>query len=145
MITQHIKELVSRKFSELLTIIFEALEQHKICKSFSKQGETEQCLGSTLRNFVKIDVKVLSVSRPLPIFPERISQILYNTNEVYYQPQKNREIGGALRKNGIFHTMSLYFHPSPSKFGHSLPMKFMFLESARLGQPIAEKKLTSLL
>ena len=53
---------------------------------------------------------------------------------------KIREIVGALGKN----VYVLYFHPSPSKFGHSLPMKFMFLEWARLGQPTAEKKLTSL-
>ena len=45
--------------------------------------------------------------------------------------KKIREIGGALETNDIFPTMSLYFHPSPSQFGHSLPMKFMFLEWAR--------------
>ena len=51
--TQHIKELVSRKVSELLRIVCLVWEQNKICKIFSKQGGTEQCLGFTVRSFVK--------------------------------------------------------------------------------------------
>ena len=68
-ITQHIKELVSRKFSGLY------IKCGNRIKFFSKQRGKEQCLGFTLRNFVKMIQKVLLVSRPLPIFPERIIQI----------------------------------------------------------------------
>ena len=60
--------------------------------------------------------------------------------------KKIREIGGALEnKMTFFPTVSLYLHWSPLKFGHFQPMKFMFLEWARLGQLTAEKKFTSLL
>ena len=37
-ITQHIKKLVSRKFSGLLRIICEVSERNKICKNFSRTG-----------------------------------------------------------------------------------------------------------
>ena len=59
--------------------------------------------------------------KALPNFPERISQIKYATYdsyEVYYRPQKIREIGGALGKNDTFHSVPVLL-PIPSKFGHS--------------------------
>ena len=42
--------------------------------------------------------------------------------------KKMREIGRVLEKIDIFPAISLYFNPSCSRFGHSLPTKFMFLE-----------------
>ena len=55
----HMKELVSRKFSGLLRIIYQVWRDNKICKFFSKQRGTEQCLGFTLGSFIKTISKVL--------------------------------------------------------------------------------------
>ena len=56
-----------------------------------------------------------------------------------------REIGGALGKKWHFFQLCPYTSSHlPLKFGHSLPMKFMFLEWARLGQPTDKTKLKSL-
>ena len=56
-----------RKFSELLTIIWQVWGKNKICKSFSKQGGTKQYLGFTLGSSLETISKVLLVSRPLPM------------------------------------------------------------------------------
>ena len=72
----------------------------------------------------KIDLE--STVRSLPIFPESICQIqytIYNSYEVYYHPQKIREIRDALGKQLHFPTMSLYFNPSPLKIRAFPPYK----------------------
>ena len=48
-------------------------ERIKFVNFFSKQGGTEQYLGFTLGSSVKTISKVLLVSRPLPVFPQRIN------------------------------------------------------------------------
>ena len=60
-ITQHIKELSGRKFSELLRIICQVWGKIKFVKFF-KTG-----------SFINTISKVVLVSRPLPIFPKVIS------------------------------------------------------------------------
>ena len=47
-ITQGIKKLVSRKFSELLRIMSQVWEQNKLYNFFSRQGGAKQCLRFTL-------------------------------------------------------------------------------------------------
>ena len=108
MITQHIRQLVSRKFNGLLRIEFVTF--------FSKKGGTEQCLGFALRSFVKNDFKsTISFKVRSREFVKFNMQYITAMYIQCYHPPKIREIGGALGKMTFFPTMSLYFYPSRLK------------------------------
>ena len=81
------------------------MERIKCVKKFLKpERDREQYLGFTLGSLVKTISKVLLVSRPLPIFPQRIRfNVQYITAiKCITTHKKIKEIGGAFGKIEIF-------------------------------------------
>ena len=100
MITQHIKELVSRKFSGLSRIISQMWGKNKICKIFFQTGRDRAMFRVHFGKYIYInDIKMISkvqlVSRPQPIFPKIIKfNIQYITAmKCITTNKKIREIG----------------------------------------------------
>ena len=103
MITQHIKELAGRKFGGLLTIIWKCGGKDKICKSFSRQGGTEQIRKVSLWNLRKNDFKsTISFKAP---YQSSLKQLVeFNVQDITAMKcitthKKIKEILGALGKN----------------------------------------------
>ena len=76
--------------------------KNKICKFFSKQRGTEQCLGFTLISFAKTISTVLLVSRP---YQSSLKELVkFNMQYITVRKcitthKKIWEIGGSLGKN----------------------------------------------
>ena len=83
--------------------------------NFSKQGRTEQTLGSTWQKSKNSYKKVLLVSRPYQFLLKELVKSYMQDITLVKCPttlRKSREIGDAFGKNNIFLTLSLYLHPS---------------------------------